>query len=217
MVVVIGGFETRRDHQQLGTFTISSTSMSAATGAIDEIIDLTGDTTASGSEDDEEEEQNDLEQGSFDEDEQTTPTLDQLNAAISSAPVARLQLILIRLAKKNPAVRKALTKELLTISGPPTAPVRVIPRWEICENCGNSYDVNVAEDNEDCVFHPGDLEVEDDKFVDWDEDCHGPMDTRSNRREFPENFTWSCCEGDGTAGGCVNGRHRPKSNKRQRF
>ncbi|EEB87969.1 hypothetical protein MPER_14459, partial [Moniliophthora perniciosa FA553] len=32
----------------------------------------------------------------------------------------------------------------------------------------------------------------------WDEDCHGPMDTEENRKEFPENFKWSCCNEDGT-------------------
>ena len=47
-------------------------------------------------------------------------------------------------------------------------------------------------------------EADTDAFVDWDERCHGPMDTKANRRQFPENFVWSCC--DGTLGdlyGCM--------------
>ncbi|KAH7921283.1 hypothetical protein BV22DRAFT_1019673, partial [Leucogyrophana mollusca] len=27
----------------------------------------------------------------------------------------------------------------------------------------------------------------------WDEDCHGPMGIRSDRRSYPDNFLWSCC------------------------
>lgn len=62
-----------------------------------------------------------------------------------------------------------------------------------------------------CIhLSPGDLEVNEEAFVDWDEDCHGPMDTSENRRQWPENFTWSCCEEDGTAEGCEVGEHEPE-------
>ena len=41
--------------------------------------------------------------------------------------------------------------------------------------------------------HSGTCECDEDSFVDWDEDCHGLMDTRENRKEYPENFVWTCC------------------------
>ncbi|KAJ7056705.1 hypothetical protein C8F01DRAFT_1086991 [Mycena amicta] len=170
----------------------------------DEVIDLTGDTSDS---DNEEEEASDGDE--------EQPTIAQLQAAVSTAPEARLRLVLTRLVARNAAVRRALAKDLLTVNAPAPATVaRVVPRWETCENCRESYDVN-AQDNEECVFHPGDLEVDYEKFVDWDEDCHGPMDSRGNRRDYPENFTWSCCDADGTAPGCVNGRHRAKAHKKR--
>ena len=64
----------------------------------------------------------------------------------------------------------------------------------------------------------GDLEVCEESFADWDEDVHGPMDSSINRREYPENFMWSCCEGDGYSDGCVQGNHHPAvPRKRKRF
>lgn len=53
----------------------------------------------------------------------------------------------------------------------------------------------------------GDLEADYERFVDWDEDVHGPMDSQENRRQYPENFVWSCCEKDGLVEGCTTGTH----------
>ena len=55
------------------------------------------------------------------------------------------------------------------------------------------------------MHHPGQLEVDwdGDYWADHDEDCHGrSIDTKSNRREHPEGFVWSCCGEVGNADGC---------------
>lgn len=58
------------------------------------------------------------------------------------------------------------------------------------------------------VIHcTGRLEADEAKFVDWDEDVHGPMDTPQNRRDYPENFTWSCCKDEVESDGCRAGIH----------
>ena len=54
--------------------------------------------------------------------------------------------------------------------------------------------------------HPGFLEVDwdGDFWADHDEDCHGPIDTKTNRKDYPEGFVWNCCGKIGTfAEGCV--------------
>jgi hypothetical protein len=54
-------------------------------------------------------------------------------------------------------------------------------------------------------YHPGELEVDwqSDIWADHDEDCHGPIDTKTNRSEAPDGFRWSCCSEVGTyAEGC---------------
>lgn len=59
----------------------------------------------------------------------------------------------------------------------------------------------------------GDLEIDDESSTwdDWDEKCHGPMDSSENMEEHPEGFVWSCCEGDGRAEGCVESTHEPET------
>ncbi|KAI0360092.1 hypothetical protein OH77DRAFT_1419482, partial [Trametes cingulata] len=120
------------------------------------------------------------------------------------------------------------------VESPPLqhVPRVIIHRWEMCANCGEEFDVGTPRSPVECYYHPGRLqltlrhtlhcipmlltqrdhragrlEVNYDAFVDWDEDVHGEMDTTANRREFPENFTWSCCRRDGTRVGCVRGEH----------
>jgi hypothetical protein len=60
-----------------------------------------------------------------------------------------------------------------------------------------------------------DLDYNNDSWADWDEDCHGPMDTPSNRREYPEGFSWSCCKEAGDSVGCQDTTHE-ESRKRPR-
>lgn len=62
----------------------------------------------------------------------------------------------------------------------------------------------------------GDLELHEESFVDWDEDCHGPMDTAQNRADYPQNFLWSCCDGVGDSPGCVTGVHAAGAPSRKR-
>ncbi|KAF8207041.1 hypothetical protein K438DRAFT_1576887 [Mycena galopus ATCC 62051] len=166
-----------------------------------EIIDLTGETTAS--EDAEE----------YEEDDGDDPSRAQLRDAIFRVPEARLRHVLVNLVDTVPAVYHALARELVAVS--PTTRV-VVPRWETCANCGETYDVNADEGEEECTFHPGDLKVNEAKFPDWDENCHGPMDSEINREEYPENFSWSCCNGDGLAEGCVAGHHTLAVHKKRR-
>lgn len=53
----------------------------------------------------------------------------------------------------------------------------------------------------------GELEPDYDMFVDHDEDCHGTIDSAEMREDFPENFKYDCCDGDGLSKGCRTGRH----------
>lgn len=60
----------------------------------------------------------------------------------------------------------------------------------------------------------GELEVNSDAYVwtDWDEynDYYGPMNTKRNRREFPEGFAWDCCGEDANSEGCEKEIHEVK-------
>lgn len=112
-----------------------------------EIIDLTGETSEDG-------------EGQYGDEELDDPSSDGpdeasaqlLRRAIYALPEARLRHVVAGLADTVPAVYRALARELVAVS--PEMRV-VIPRWETCANCGETYDVNADEGDEECTFHPG--------------------------------------------------------------
>ncbi|KAI0010890.1 hypothetical protein F4779DRAFT_616153 [Xylariaceae sp. FL0662B] len=63
------------------------------------------------------------------------------------------------------------------------------------------------------------LNVDDESstWEDWDENCHGPMDSGENKVEYPEAFVWDCCDKIGTRRGCTLGRHMAADPARARY
>lgn len=114
-----------------------------------EIIDLTGEATDS---EDGKEQYGDEELDDTSSDDLDEASRAQLRAAIYAIPEAHLRHVVASMVDTVPAVYRALAKELLTVG--PMARV-VIPRWETCANCGETYDVNADEGEEECTFHPG--------------------------------------------------------------
>ncbi|KAK0494021.1 hypothetical protein EDD18DRAFT_1177119 [Armillaria luteobubalina] len=101
-----------------------------------------------------------------------------LHQAIASIPETHLRQVISNLVDSVPAVEQAMTRELVSFDPRTRA---VTPRWEICEN-----------------------KVDKASFVDWDENCHGPMDTLANRQDTESE-------------GCVTQEHMPAvPRKRQR-
>ncbi|KAJ3571161.1 hypothetical protein NP233_g3938 [Leucocoprinus birnbaumii] len=140
-------------------------------------------------------------------------TRTQLKNVINTVSATRLRQVLVELIDTEQAVEIALTKEFITLNRETHS---IVPRWETCPNCDEDYDVNTEREDGECLFHPGELEVDEDFFADHDEDVHGPMDTEENRASFPEGFIWSCCEGRGHAPGCVEDRHQAAVPRKRR-
>ncbi|EIM90952.1 uncharacterized protein STEHIDRAFT_49753 [Stereum hirsutum FP-91666 SS1] len=150
------------------------------------------------------------------EDEGSIPreeTRPQLLDAIQTVPEQRLRQLVTNLVYTLPAAEQALTDELVVVR---KRTREVASRWEVCDHCDEEFDVGTKRRQGECQYHPGDLEVNYEAFVDWDPDCHGPEDTPQNRRDFPENFQWNCCDEDGTVRGCEKGVHVPLEHKRRR-
>jgi 2-polyprenyl-6-methoxyphenol hydroxylase-like FAD-dependent oxidoreductase len=76
----------------------------------------------------------------------------QLHAAIATVSEARLRHVLKNLIDTDQAVEIALTREFVTVKRETRA---VVPRWERCMNCDAEYDVNAAQEDDECSFHPG--------------------------------------------------------------
>ncbi|KAG5653643.1 hypothetical protein H0H81_011745 [Sphagnurus paluster] len=190
-----------------------------------EVIDLTTMSDSSEDEeddDDEEEEEDQLENEIEEVDEQDgevqvpvdAASRALLHAAIAAVREERLRQIVLNLAENFPIVEGTLIRELVTLK---RRTQEMVPRWETCSNCEEEFDIGAERNPDECSFHPGELEVNEEEFADWDEACHGPMDTSANRRDYPENFTWSCCEEINTVEGCVRGMHQATSRKRRRM
>ena len=53
-----------------------------------------------------------------------------------------------------------------------------------------------------------------DFWADHNDDCHGNREDLGD--EYPEGFIYPCCDQDGTAEGCMSGRHKEEEVTRKR-
>ncbi|GLB44898.1 hypothetical protein LshimejAT787_1802350 [Lyophyllum shimeji] len=129
-----------------------------------EVIDLTGLSDSSEEEEDDEDESGDEEHtessSSRDEDDDIEVPVDgtsraSLHEAIARVSEQRLRQIVAQLVDTFPAVEGALTRELVTLK---RKPYDVVPRWETCSNCDEEFDMSTRREEEECMFHPGELE-----------------------------------------------------------
>eukprot|EP01084_Bolivina_argentea_P133966 236392_1 len=86
--------------------------------------------------------------------------------------------------------------------------------WDCCNKQGNDsgcelrsrpatpisekYATSEPSLDDEEYYHPGELEVDSDEWPDHEEETHGPIDTGTNRAEYPNGFVWSCCGKYGT-------------------
>ncbi|KAF9065820.1 hypothetical protein BDP27DRAFT_1190220, partial [Rhodocollybia butyracea] len=170
-----------------------------------EVIDLTGLDENSDEDQDSASEEEESSDDGVPELQLNKESRSQLYLALSAVPEAQIRNILTQLIEQVPAVEYALTKEFVTLK-------RRLDtygtRMETCAQCDEEFDMDFKRTKDECSFHPGHLEPDYDSFEDWDEDVHGPIDSTDTRKEFPENFLWSCCGEDGVSEGCVQSTHK---------
>ncbi|KAI0187708.1 hypothetical protein EV127DRAFT_483141 [Xylaria flabelliformis] len=78
----------------------------------------------------------------------------------------------------------------------------------ICEECKEAFSVD-DNPSDACQYHPGSLEMDDESSV-WDdwEDCRsGDRFSKETEEEYPEGFTWDCCNQRGDSPGCTRDSH----------
>ncbi|KIK52658.1 hypothetical protein GYMLUDRAFT_179842, partial [Collybiopsis luxurians FD-317 M1] len=137
----------------------------------------------------------------------------QLYLALSAVPEAQIREILKQLIEQLPEVEYALTKEFVVKKrygfGDGSEPQRQrVRRIEVCSKCQEEFDADEERAADECCFHPGFFRPDYSKFVDWDEDAHGTIDSEEVRRMYPENYRWTCCQEYGDCEGCVRGAHQ---------
>ncbi|KAE9982047.1 hypothetical protein EG327_005979 [Venturia inaequalis] len=92
--------------------------------------------------------------------------------------------------------------------------VSVVKRYVKCAQCNQQFDT-CSNIGKICERHPGEVEVIDGGFPDDDEmEYDRPRDLQKDWRfkACPDQFVWSCCEGDARARPCRRGRHSEVNN-----
>ncbi|KAL0945387.1 hypothetical protein HGRIS_000881 [Hohenbuehelia grisea] len=186
-----------------------------------EIIDLTQTDSESSSSGDDEDTSvaGDISSETSNQDDDDEFVLDestraQLHVAIASVSELRLRQVMALVVDSMPEAELLVARQLVTMRKRKHA--RPVPRFEECVNCGEEFDLQEQREEEECKFHPGSMQVDEESFADHDEACHGPMDTEQNRLDFPENFLWTCCDDDGNSEGCVQGFHSSEGLQKRR-
>lgn len=93
-------------------------------------------------------------------DDETEPIDDisvtQLHVAIATVPEIRLREVVTKLVDENRTVQRAVFAQLVTFSKQTRA---VVPRYEICINCEEEFDVSDNREEDECTYHPGERVV----------------------------------------------------------
>ncbi|KAH7014231.1 uncharacterized protein B0I36DRAFT_369210 [Microdochium trichocladiopsis] len=84
---------------------------------------------------------------------------------------------------------------------------------EICVKCGSAFDSD-TNNTQACRSHPDGATTEPDDegdfWADHDEDCHGIIDSKELREEYPDGYLWTCCGETGSHPGCQIGPHKSR-------
>ncbi|KAJ5950843.1 uncharacterized protein N7479_009256 [Penicillium vulpinum] len=134
-----------------------------------------------------------------------------LDRAINDASDQTVRAVLKSICAKSDEARKEAENQLL-VSATETESSdknkRRVPRYAFCVNCEKEFDVTTKTEK-NCRYHPEQSEPTGEAlFVDnWDE-CD--VDTDEMRENFPECFTFECCEGNlrDNPDGCVTDFHQ---------
>lgn len=76
----------------------------------------------------------------------------QLHIAIATVPEIRLREVVAKLVDEDRTIQRAVFAQLVTATRQTRA---VVPRYEICANCGDEFDVSDDREEDECTYHPG--------------------------------------------------------------
>ncbi|KAJ5158582.1 uncharacterized protein N7500_008233 [Penicillium coprophilum] len=140
------------------------------------------------------------------------PETSILDRAINDASDETLRVVLKSICAKNAEARKEAEIQLLVMAPDSkensASNKRLVARYASCVNCEKEFDVTTNTEKA-CRYHPKKNEpTGEDLYVDnWDE---FDVDTDEMREEFPECFTFGCCDGNlrDNPHGCVTDFHQ---------
>ncbi|KAJ5382772.1 hypothetical protein N7517_000683 [Penicillium concentricum] len=135
-----------------------------------------------------------------------------LDRAINDTSDQTVRAVLKSICAKNDEARKEAEHQLLAMTTDSKANSdsnkRLVSRYAFCVNCEKEFDVTTNTEKT-CRYHPNKNEPTGDELYEdnWDE---FDVDTDEMREDFPECFTFSCCDGNlrDNPHGCVIDFHQ---------
>ncbi|KAK3495013.1 uncharacterized protein B0T23DRAFT_336379 [Neurospora hispaniola] len=153
-------------------------------------------------------------------------TGEKLIEAIASADESTLRAVLRGLCAER-EVAQLISKHLYEVNklnaakgGSSGSKRKATSPVHICIQCGQAFEED--DNKKECRYHSEDMEFDENSstWYDWNEDCHGYMDSEENRRnpDLLGGFVYPCCDKRADeAEGCKLGYHRAVDGKRGRF
>lgn len=92
----------------------------------------------------------------------------------------------------------------------------MFPRNAVCENCTEEFDTTYNRRG-DCGWHSGEKEFDPDSYI-WNDDDHKWERERECRDDpmYADGYTWTCCDKEGNAEGCMKTKYRAPGHPRKR-
>ncbi|KAJ7148697.1 hypothetical protein C8R43DRAFT_514800 [Mycena crocata] len=121
--------------------------------------------------------------------------------ALTKAPKDVLERIILEESQSDGRVANIFWSRLVATDGG-TA------KHETCRHCKQGFDTT-ENDQDSCVWHYGNLTVDENVWVDYYEDDRGPIGSKENRKQLPQGFFWDCCGLQLNSAGCLKTEHAP--------
>ncbi|KAJ6452803.1 hypothetical protein C8R45DRAFT_1193505 [Mycena sanguinolenta] len=129
-----------------------------------------------------------------------------LKKALANSPKAVLEGLVLETSQNDGRAAKVFWDALVTTKGGKTKTNK--PKFDTCKHCKQGYDI--AKNGKDgCVWHCGNLIVDEDVWYEYSEIDQGPIDSKVNRKERPQGFYWDCCGLQLQSAGCLKSEHAP--------
>ncbi|KAJ7209775.1 hypothetical protein GGX14DRAFT_296517, partial [Mycena pura] len=128
-----------------------------------------------------------------------------LKNALDKAPKAILERSILEASQTDGRVARIFWDALVATD---KSSKEKVARFETCRHCRQEFDTTKNK-HDSCGWHYGPSTrnlVIDEAF--WVEQ-YGPIDTKENRKEYPQSFFWDCCGLQLNSDGCLKTMHAP--------
>ncbi|KAJ7263119.1 hypothetical protein C8J57DRAFT_1070971 [Mycena rebaudengoi] len=130
--------------------------------------------------------------------------LSTFKEALEKAPKNILAKSILEASKKDGHVAKIFWDALVATETGNKKGAKA--RFETCRHCKEGFDVTNNTDKS-CVWHHGNLIIDEEVWNEYSEIDEGPTDSKENRRERPQGFFWDCCGLQLNSEGCLSTKH----------